>query len=110
MLPLTPISPYVRLKSFVRQEWDLYFKGKTDNIDDGWKGVLYANYAMLDPEGAFNFFNDATFQNKWLDGGASRTWYLVFAGGMFFLAITRMVTNINIRSWWCYYLIAAQGS
>lgn len=108
MLPLTPISPYVRLNSFVREEWDLYFKGNTGNIDDGWKGVLYANYAMLDPKGAFNFFNAATFQNKWLDGGASRTWYLVFAGGMFlFSAITRMVNNTNIRSWWCYYLIGA---
>ncbi|KAI5816307.1 endo-1,3(4)-beta-glucanase [Pyronema omphalodes] len=82
MLPLTPISPYVRLNSFVRQEWDLYFKGRTGNIDDGWKGILYANYAMLDPKAAFKFFNDATFQNKWLDGGASRTWYLVFAGGL----------------------------
>jgi endo-1,3(4)-beta-glucanase len=81
MLPLTPISPYIRSTTFVREEWNLYFNRKTGSIDDGWKGILYANYGIIDPRGAFNFFNAASWQNKWLDGGASRTWYMSFAGG-----------------------------
>ncbi|KAF8249610.1 glycoside hydrolase [Wilcoxina mikolae CBS 423.85] len=82
MLPLTPISPYIRSATFVREEWNLYFNRQTGPIDDGWKGILYANYGIIDPRGAFNFFNSASWQNKWLDGGASRTWYMSFAGGL----------------------------
>lgn len=81
MLPLTPISPYIRSTTFVNEEWNVYFSGKTGQIDDGWKGILYANYAIVQPRAAFNFFNAASWQNKWLDGGASRTWYMAFAGG-----------------------------
>jgi endo-1,3(4)-beta-glucanase len=81
MLPLTAISPYIRSPTFVKEEWDLYFAGKTGNIDDGWKGILYANYALINPTEAFKFFNQSSWQNKWLDGGASRLWYMAFAGG-----------------------------
>lgn len=33
---------------------------------------------------AWNFFAQEDFDPAWLDGGASRTWYLVFAAGEFF--------------------------
>lgn len=82
MLPLTAISPYIRSQTFVREEWDLYFRGKTGSIDDGWKGILYANLALIDAKGPFAFFNSSTWKNKWLDGGASRLWYMAFAGSL----------------------------
>ncbi|KAA8893496.1 endo-1,3-beta-glucanase Engl1 [Sphaerosporella brunnea] len=82
MLPLTAISPYIRSSTFVKQEWDVYFAGKTGNIDDGWKGILYANYAIYNPTSSYNFFNSSSWQNKWLDGGASRLWYMAFAGAL----------------------------
>jgi len=47
----------------------------------GWKGILFANYAIIDPVAAWNFFVSTTFDESWLDGGASRTWYLAFAAG-----------------------------
>lgn len=81
MLPLTPISPYIRSTTFVNEEWNVYFNGRTGSIDDGWKGILWANYAIIQPKAAFDFFNAANWQDKWLDGGASRTWYMAFAGG-----------------------------
>ncbi|KAF3904902.1 hypothetical protein ABW20_dc0107779 [Dactylellina cionopaga] len=81
MLPLTPMSPYVRSKKFCAEEWVRYFDGRTDPINSGWKGVLWANAAIFAPYSSFNFFAGSAFQANWLDDGASRTWYLIFAAG-----------------------------
>lgn len=35
----------------------------------------------MDPRAAWKFFAQEGFDMGWIDGGASRTWYLVFAGG-----------------------------
>jgi len=76
------MSPYIRSRTFVKEEWEQYFSnGRTANINDGWKGILYANYAILDPAASWDFFSQIAFQDAWLDGGASKTWYLAFAGG-----------------------------
>jgi endo-1,3(4)-beta-glucanase len=83
MLPLLPSSTLTRTQRFVREEWDTYFShGRVDSVQGGWKGILYANLAIIDPVKSFNFFNSAKFEASWLDGGASRTWYLAFAAGM----------------------------
>ncbi|KAI5845975.1 endo-1,3(4)-beta-glucanase [Tricharina praecox] len=82
MLPLTAISPYIRGQTFVTEEWNLYFRGKTGAIDDGWKGILYANLALIDAKGTFAFFNSTGWKAKWLDGGASRSWYMAFSGSL----------------------------
>ncbi|KAI5806965.1 glycosyl hydrolase family 81-domain-containing protein [Geopyxis carbonaria] len=83
MLPLTPISTYIRGAVFPRQEWDAYWSGgRTTSIVDGWRGILWANVALFDPRSSYRFFSAATFQDRWLDGGASRTWYLAFSGAL----------------------------
>lgn len=83
MLPLLPYSVLTRMPRFVREEWDTYFSnGRVDSVQGGWKGILYANLAIIDPVSSFNFFSSAEFDPSWLDGGASRTWYLAFAAGM----------------------------
>jgi endo-1,3(4)-beta-glucanase len=75
----------VRTANFVREEWDKYFSnGRADAVEGGWKGILHANLAIIDPVTSFNFFNSPSFNNSWLDGGASRTWYLAFAAGKVF--------------------------
>jgi endo-1,3(4)-beta-glucanase len=85
MLPLLPSSALTRTRRFVSEEWDMYFsKGRADSVQGGWKGILYANLAIIDPVSSFNFFNSANFDPSWLDGGASRTWYLAFAAGIYF--------------------------
>lgn len=82
MLPLLPSTPFIRGADFVEQEWVQYFDdGRADSVVGGWKGVLYGDYSTIDPEGAFAFFNQSTFDSSWLDGGASLTWYLAFAAG-----------------------------
>jgi len=80
MLPMTPISPYIRSAAFAQDEWTAFFSGKTSSINDGWKGVLYQNVALWAPKDSWKFFAQSGFRSEWLDGGSSRAWALAFAG------------------------------
>ena len=83
MLPLLPSSTLTRTKQFVQEEWDTYFSnGRVDAVAGGWKGVLYANLGIINPQAAWQFFSQSGFDASWIDGGASRTWYLALAAGM----------------------------
>jgi endo-1,3(4)-beta-glucanase len=82
MLPLLPHTPYLRTRLFVAEEWKMYFdKGRADEVEGGWRGILYGNLATIDPRGAFEFFSRKGFEGEWLDGGASLTWYLCYCAG-----------------------------
>ncbi|KAF2220483.1 endo-1,3-beta-glucanase Engl1 [Elsinoe ampelina] len=82
MIPLFPFSPYVRSQTFVREEWDTYFSnGRVDSIVGGWRGILYANLALIDPATAWDWFG-AGFDNQYLDGGASLTWYRAWSAAL----------------------------
>ncbi|MCJ1284432.1 hypothetical protein MMC26_003764 [Xylographa opegraphella] len=86
MIPLMPFSAFIRSKRFVTEEWDAYFAENAvtaaSKVAGGWKGLLYANLALIDPRTSFDFFASDSFNPGWLDGGASRTWYLAFAAGL----------------------------
>ncbi|ORY13237.1 endo-1,3(4)-beta-glucanase 1 precursor [Clohesyomyces aquaticus] len=83
MIPMNPSSAYTRPQGFVKEEWDAYFSdGRVDKVQGGWKGILYANLALVDPQTAYNFFSRSDFDASVLDGGASRTWYLAFCAAM----------------------------
>lgn len=85
MLPLLPSSAYTRNQTFVQQEWDSMFGENActpaSNVTGGWKGVLYANRAITNPDEAYEFFKQPNFDQAWIDGGATRTWYLAYAAG-----------------------------
>lgn len=82
MIPLNPTSAYTRQRQFVKEEWDRYFSnGRVDQVQGGWKAILYANYALINPQAAYDFFADPNF-NTQLDGGASRTWYLAYTAAL----------------------------
>ena len=83
MLPINPSSAYIRSKTFVKEEWEKFFSGgRVDAVEGGWRGVLYSNLALIDPKAAYKFFNATNFEDKYLDGGASLTWYLAFSAGL----------------------------
>lgn len=84
MLPLLPSSTLSRSKRFVNEEWDTYFSNGRANVEGGWRGILYANLALADAQASWNFFTQDGFNANWLDGGASRTWYLALAAGEFY--------------------------
>lgn len=83
MIPLTPISNFVRSTKFVNEEWNEMALGNLANsIDGGWKGLLMLNSAIIDPSNAWNFFAQPQFDYSWLDNGMSRTWSLAYCAGM----------------------------
>ncbi|KAH6678820.1 endo-1,3(4)-beta-glucanase [Plectosphaerella plurivora] len=82
MIPLLPPSPLIRTRKFVQEEWDVYFSGgRAEQIQGGWRGIIFGNLATLNPRAAWDFFNARNFDPGWVDGGASLTWYLAYAAG-----------------------------
>lgn len=86
MLPLLPHSAYTRQYDFVAQEWKDMFAPRSHTpahqVEGGWKGVLFANLALIDPQQSWDFFAQDKFDYSWIDGGATRTWYLAYAAGL----------------------------
>ena len=84
MLPLMPMSTLIRTQEFVQQEWDTYFTSYVNEVQGGWRGILMANLAIIDPVTSYNFFSNATgdFNFGLLDGGASQTWYLAWSAAL----------------------------
>jgi endo-1,3(4)-beta-glucanase len=83
MLPISPISAYARPSKFVTEEWELYFAHRNvSGIQPGWRGIIMANLATIDPHASWEFFSDPEFDMGSLDGGASLTWYLTWAAGL----------------------------
>lgn len=94
MIPLLPSSTLTRKQAFVTEEWNTYFSdGRAATVTGGWKGILYANLAIIDPVTSYNFFANSTFDVSWLDGGASRTWYMALAAGMFHVTCSSTVAD-----------------
>ena len=86
MLPLNPSTSLTRNGKFTREEWNTYFNTSSpypaSRIAGGWRGILYGNLACIDPQQSWDFFAQQSFDGSWLDGGASRTWYLAFAAAI----------------------------
>ncbi|KAF2193469.1 glycoside hydrolase family 81 protein [Zopfia rhizophila CBS 207.26] len=86
MIPLSPHSTYHRKPSFVREEWDTFFSnGRASVVPGGWRGIIYANLAIIDPVAAYQFFEQGVrgeWRDEWLDGGSSRTWYLAYTAAL----------------------------
>lgn len=99
MIPILPCSAYTRDRQFVADEWNAMFAPNAvkpaSTVDGGWRGILYGNLALNDPKTAYDFFAQSDFDYAFLDGGASRVWYLAFAaGGWFpFLFLTVLGSN-----------------
>ncbi|KAJ4371399.1 endo-1,3-beta glucanase [Neocucurbitaria cava] len=86
MVPINPASALLRRRSFVKEEWDAYFSNnRAEAADGGWRGILLANLALVDAKTSWAFFRDGVggyWDERWIDGGASRTWYLLWAAAL----------------------------
>ncbi|RLV89035.1 hypothetical protein JA1_005395 [Spathaspora sp. JA1] len=82
MLPITPISSYIRSPKFVKEEWDQKLSGIVDRIPDGWKGILMLNKALFDPKSAWDWFTAENWNPALIDNGMSRTWSLAYIAGI----------------------------
>lgn len=82
MIPILAPTTYIRVPGFVKEEWNTFFSdGRIDDIRNAWKGIIYANYATIEPKKAWEFFSSKDFDPQWLDGGASLTWFMAFSAG-----------------------------
>lgn len=79
-IPVTSFSSFIRKPKFCKEEWDQKLKGIVNNVNDGWKGIIYLNVALFDPNSSWNFFSGDGFKNDYLDGGQSKTWSLTYSG------------------------------
>ncbi|EXJ90679.1 endo-1,3(4)-beta-glucanase [Capronia coronata CBS 617.96] len=83
MIPIMPFSTLTRTQQFVEEEWATYFADgavrQASDITGGWKGIVYANLAIVNPTAAYNFFTQSDFDMSWIDGGATRTWYIALS-------------------------------
>lgn len=83
MLPISPASSFQRPRAWVRKEWDKYFsEDRWKTVEGGWRGVLAMNLALVDPKASLAFFRDGidgVWDETWLDGGATRSWGMVWA-------------------------------
>ncbi|KAK4545831.1 hypothetical protein LTR36_002395 [Oleoguttula mirabilis] len=88
MLPLMPFSTLTRSTTFVQQEWDAYFGFNgikpVDQVSGGWKGILMANLAIVDPTTSYKYFSNSTGNLSLadLDGGTSQTWCLAWSAAL----------------------------
>lgn len=85
MVLINPSTSLLRHRQFVKEEWEQHFSDGRANVDGGWRGILHANQALIDPRASYAFFRDGHngfWDERWIDGGASRTWYLTWAAGM----------------------------
>ncbi|KAL8711372.1 MAG: hypothetical protein Q9220_004269 [cf. Caloplaca sp. 1 TL-2023] len=83
MIPINPSSGYTRNRNFINEEWAAYFdKGRVDQAEGGWRGILYSNLALIDPKAAYDWFSAPDFDHQYLDDGATLTWYLALSAGL----------------------------
>jgi endo-1,3(4)-beta-glucanase len=84
MIPIMPFSTVTRRRDFVQTEWDQFFAKNISSFQSGWRGILMANQALINPEASYQFFSNGSgdYTDQMLDGGASRTWYLAYAAGL----------------------------
>lgn len=82
MLPITPISSYIRLEDFVKEEWRQILQPIVDKIPDGWKGILMLNLALFDPKSSWKWFARNDWNDALIDNGMSRTWSLAYIAGV----------------------------
>ncbi|KAI1455013.1 glycoside hydrolase family 81 protein [Annulohypoxylon moriforme] len=110
MIPLLPSTKLTRPAKFVKEEWATYFdNGRADEKEGGWKGILYANLATVDPQTAWDFFTQKDFDSSWLDGGASLTWYLAYCAGKSTFILILVVGELTISKPLCDRLTTLTG-
>lgn len=99
MIPVHGPTAFARSKAFSAEEWNAYFSnGRVDQFDNPWKSIIYASSAANGPKRTWSYFNATDFQSRWIDGGASRTWYMTYAAGEFLM--TPLGIKLTIRSSW----------
>lgn len=79
IIPVTPITTYIRSPGFSRKEWETVLSKKLPK--NAWESAIHMSVATFDPETAWDFFAKEGFDYNCLDDGLSRSSALVFVAG-----------------------------
>lgn len=82
MIPITPLSSYIRGSRYVKEEWDAKLGAIVDQIPDGWRGILKLNAGLFDPKYAWKWFSRQDWQDNLIDPGMTRSWALAYLAGI----------------------------
>lgn len=82
MIPITPMSSYIRGPRYVKEEWDQKLAGIVDKIPDGWQGILKLNAGLFDPKYSWRWFSRGDWQDNLIDPGMTRSWALAYLAGI----------------------------
>lgn len=82
MLPISPVSSYIRGPKFAKEEWDEKLVSIVDKIPDGWQGILKLNQSLFDPKASWKWFSRSNWNEALIDPGMSRTWSLTYLAGI----------------------------
>ncbi|GAB9469637.1 putative endo-1,3-beta-glucanase [Globisporangium polare] len=78
MLPISPVTEYVRSRQFVEEEWNQVLSREAiivnNELSNTWTSLLYANYATVNKDVAM-----AKLQTATMDDGLTRSWALYMA-------------------------------
>jgi endo-1,3(4)-beta-glucanase len=86
MMPICPITAYIRSKKFAIEEWQQFFKGNNSSSsvleDKAWTALLRGNQATFDPTTSFEFFASGEFEDAFMMDGDSRAYYLMYSASL----------------------------
>ncbi|KAF1317488.1 putative endo-1,3-beta-glucanase, partial [Globisporangium splendens] len=78
MIPISPVTEFVRTRQFVEQEWNQVLSREAiivnNDVSNTWMSLLYANYATVNKDVAM-----AKLQTVAMDDGLTRSWALYMA-------------------------------
>lgn len=78
MLPISPVTEYVRSRQFVEEEWNQVLSREAiivnNELSNTWTSLLYANYATVNKDVAMT-----KLQTTAMDDGLTRSWALYMA-------------------------------
>ncbi|DAZ99973.1 TPA: hypothetical protein N0F65_008780 [Lagenidium giganteum] len=81
MLPVSPVTEFVRTKQFVQEEWEQVLSKEKivaqQDTSNSWLSILMTNYAMVDKATAL-----AVLQKAKMDDGLTRAWALYMAASL----------------------------
>ena len=80
MMAFTPASAYARDAEWCEEEWATWFdNGRAEQVQGGWRGILFASLVAWDPQKATSFFFAENFDRRYLDIGMSLAYYRALA-------------------------------
>ena len=72
---MTPaLADDIRIPEFVSEEWNQKLQAVAPTVQSPWAGVLYLNYALIDPSAAYK-----QLRNVLMDDGQTRSYSLYIA-------------------------------